>query len=64
MEVPSLQLIICVEQEKQESASTTQQVEFTGSYRQQLKQVDETITTLLQQLSQLQQPTSLLICYY
>jgi len=64
MEVHSLQLIICVEQEQQETAGITQQVEFTGSYRQQLKQVDETITTLMQQLSQLQQSTSLLICYY
>ena len=59
--VPSVYLIKCVEQENQESVGATQQGEVTRSrqvMQQQVKQVSDTITTLVQQLSELQQATS------
>ena len=59
--VPSVYLIKCVEQENQESVGATQQGEVTRSrqvMQQQVKQVIDTITTLVQQLTELQQATS------
>jgi len=54
-------IIICVEQENQESVGATQHEDVSRSYevmQQQVKQVNDTITTLVQQLSELQQSTS------
>ena len=59
-----LQITLCVEQESEATEGATQQEDVTWSYelmQQQLKQANETIATLMERMSRVQQTTGQLL---